>query len=46
MSTIGIIMPFVPFVARTDWGPKVVVMPVSIAASRVASQMTQRCDEL
>ncbi|WP_156905946.1 hypothetical protein [Agrococcus lahaulensis] len=46
MATIGIIMPFVPFVARTDWGPKVVIMPVSIAACRAGSQTAAQCDEL
>jgi hypothetical protein len=46
MATAGIIMPFVPFVARTDWGAKVVVIPASIAASGVRCQTTQHCDEV
>jgi len=46
MSTIGIIMPFVPFVARTDWGRKVVVMPASITASCAGCQTAQQDDEL
>ncbi|WP_405219570.1 hypothetical protein [Agrococcus sp. Ld7] len=46
MATIGIIMPFSPFVARTDSGRMVVVMLASIVVSRARCQTSQQYDEL